>query len=133
MRLLLAAIVRLVVMGAGLAAYYAALPALFPGSNDANIGAGLLAFGGIVVVSLGWAFADARRRGTSSTVATWAIVAVAFGVLWLVGLATLEADDSADPGRPAQARRLPGRLHRRPRARACCSGAALGDRSRSSE
>ncbi len=93
MRLLLAAIVRLVALGAGLAAY-AALPALFPGSTDANIGAGLLAFGGIVVVSLGWAFADARRRGASSTVATWAIVAVAFGVLWLVGLATLEADDS---------------------------------------
>lgn len=94
MRLLLAALVRLVALGAGLAAYYAALPVLFPGSTDANIGAGLLAFGGIVVVSLGWAFVDARRRGASSTIATWAVVAVAFGVLWLVGLATLEADDS---------------------------------------
>ena len=133
MRLLLAAIVRLVVMGAGLAAYYAALPALFPGSNDANIGAGLLAFAGIVVVSLGWAFADARRRGTSSTVATWAIVGVTFGVLWLVGLATLEADDSltlVDRLRldaflavfTAGLVLVPAAL-----------GAALGDRSRSSE
>lgn len=94
MRLLLAALVRLVALGAGMAAYYTALPVLFPGSTDANIGAGLLAFGGIVVVSLGWAFADARRRGASSTIPTWAVVAVAFGVLWLVGLATLEADDS---------------------------------------
>lgn len=133
MRLLLAAIVRLVVMGAGLAAYYAALPALFPRSNDANIGAGLLAFAGIVVVSLGWAFADARRRGASSTVATWAIVAVAFGVLWLVGLATLEADDSMTLSErlrldaflvvfTAGLVLLPAAL-----------GAALGDRSRNSE
>jgi hypothetical protein len=133
MRLLLAALVRLVALGAGMAAYYAALPVLFPGSTDANIGAGLLAFGGIVVASFGWAFADGRRRGASPTVATWAVVAVSFGVLWLLGLASLEADDSmtlVDRLRldaflavfTAGLVLVPAAL-----------GAALGDRSRSSE
>lgn len=91
----IATLVRLVVMGAALAAYYSAIPFLFPDDGgDANIGAGLIAFGVVVVVSFGWAFVDGRRRGASPTVATWAVVAVAFGLLWLLGLALVEADDS---------------------------------------
>jgi hypothetical protein len=88
-------LVRLAVMGAVLAGYYAALPVLFPDDGGgANIGAGLIAFGVVVLVSFGWAYVDGRRRGAASTTATWAIVAVAFGLLWLLGLAVVEADDS---------------------------------------
>jgi hypothetical protein len=92
---LVRAVVRLAVMGAALAGYYAALPFLFPDDGGgANIGAGLIAFGAVVLVSLGWAYVDGRRRGAASTTVTWAIVAVAFGLLWLLGLAAVETDDS---------------------------------------
>ena len=91
----IAIVVRLVVMGAALAAYYAALPVLFPDDGGgADIGAGLIAFGAVALVSLGWAYVDGRRQGASPTVVTWAVVAVAFGLLWLLGLALVEADDS---------------------------------------
>lgn len=88
-------VVRLAVMGAALAAYYAANPILFPDDGGgANIGAGLIGFGLVVLVSFGWAYVDGRRRGAESTVVTWAIVAVAFGLLWLLGLSVVDADDS---------------------------------------
>ncbi len=91
----IAIVVRLVVMGAALGAYYALIPFLFPDDGGgANIGAGLIAFGAVVLVSFGWACVDGRRRGASSTAATWAVVAAAFGLLWLLGLALVEADDS---------------------------------------
>ena len=90
----IAIVVRLVVLGVALGCYYAALPLLFPGSTDANIGAGLIAFGVVVLVSFGWALVDARRRGAAPTMLVWAVVAAAFGLLWLLGLALLEADDS---------------------------------------
>ena len=95
----IAILVRLVVMGATLAAYYAAVPFLFPDDGGgANIGAGLIAFGAVVVISFGWAYVDGRRRGASPTVVTWAFVAAAFGLLWLLGLALVEADDSLGLG-----------------------------------
>lgn len=88
-------VVRLVVMGAALAAYYAALPFVFPDDGGgADIGAGLIAFGAVVVISFGWAYVDGRRQGASPTVVTWAAVAAAFGLLWLLGLALVETDDS---------------------------------------
>ena len=88
-------VVRLVVMGAALATYYAAVPFLFPDDGGgADIGAGLIAFGAVVVVSFGWAFIDGRRRGASPTVVTWAVVAAAFGFAWLLALALVEADGS---------------------------------------
>ena len=90
----IAVVVRLVVLGATLGAYYASVPYLFPDSADANIGAGLIAFGAVVLVSFGWAFADGRRRGAAPTAVTWAIVAAVLGALWILGLAVLEADDS---------------------------------------
>lgn len=90
----IAVIVRLVVLGAALGAYYASIPYLFPDSTDANIGAGLIAFGAVLLVAFGWAVVDGRRWGAARATATWAVVAAAFGVLWLLGLAVLEADDS---------------------------------------
>lgn len=91
----IAIVVRLVVMGAALAGYYAAIPFLFPDDGGgANIGAGLIAFGVVVLVSFGWALVDARRRGAAPTMLVWAVVAAAFGLSWLLGLAILDADDS---------------------------------------
>ena len=95
----IAIVIRLLAMGAALAAYYAAIPFLFPDDGGgADIGAGLIAFGAVVVISFGWAYVDGRRRGASPTVATWAFVAAAFGLLWLLGLALVEADDSLGLG-----------------------------------
>ena len=94
MRPVLAAVVRLVLLGAAMAAYYAATPYLFPGAEDANIGAGLIAFGVVALVSFGWAFADGRHRGAAPALVVWTVVAVAFGLLWLLGLAVLGADES---------------------------------------
>lgn len=89
----IAIVVRLVVIGAALGAYYAAIPFLFPDDGGgANIGAGLIAFGALVLVSFGWAYVDGRRRGASPTAATWAVVSLAFGLLWLLGLALVEDD-----------------------------------------
>lgn len=90
----IAIVVRLVVLGAALGAYYASIPYLFPDAGDANIGAGLIAFGAVVLVSFGWAVIDGRGRGAASAMVTWAVVAAAFGLLWLLALAVLESDDS---------------------------------------
>ena len=95
MSTLLAAVVRIVVMGAALGGYFAALPYLFSDDGDgANIGAGLIAFAGLMLVSFGWGFLDGRARGISPTVVVWAIVAAGVAVGWLVGLAVAEAGES---------------------------------------
>lgn len=91
---LLAVVLRLVVLGVLLTAYYAAMPYLFPGEQDANIGAGLLAFALVALVCGLWGIVDGRARGAATATAIWAVVAVVFGVLWLVGLALVESDDS---------------------------------------
>ena len=90
----IAIVIRLVGLGAALGTYYASLPYLFPDSTDANIGAGLIAFGAVLLIAFGWAVVDGRRWGATSTTVTWAVVAAAFGLLWLLGLAVMEADGS---------------------------------------
>ena len=88
-------LIRVVTIGAGLAGYYAALPWLFPDDGGgANIGAGLIAFAGLALVSFAWAALDARRRGSAATVVSWAAVAAVVAVGWLVVLAVVESDAS---------------------------------------
>ena len=95
MRILLAALVRVALMGVALAVYYAALPTLFPDDGGgANIGAGLIAFGALVLISFGWAFVDGAARGISPSIIIWAVVAAVVSVGWLVGRAVAEADAS---------------------------------------
>lgn len=95
MSTLIAALVRTVAMAAALAVYYAALPYLFPDDGGgANIGAGLIAFGALVLISFGWAFVDGTVRGISPTIIIWTIVAAAVSVGWLVARAVAEADAS---------------------------------------
>ena len=91
----IAALVRVVAIGAALAAYYAALPRLFPDDGGgANIGAGLIAFGALVLISFGWAFVDGAARGISASIIVWAVVAAVVSVGWLVALAVAQADAS---------------------------------------
>ena len=95
MSIVVAVLVRVVAMGAALAGYYAAIPYLFPDDGGgANIGAGLIAFGALVLISFGWAFVDGTARGISPTIATWAIVAAIVSSGWLVARAVSEADAS---------------------------------------
>lgn len=95
MSIVVAVLVRVVAMGAALAGYYAAIPYLFPDDGGgANIGAGLIAFGAMVLISFGWAFVDGTARGISPTIATWAIVAAIVSSGWLVARAVSEADAS---------------------------------------
>lgn len=95
MSIVAAALVRVIAMGVALAAYYASLPILFPDDEGgANIGAGLIAFGAIVLISFGWAFVDGAARGVAPTAVMWAIVNAVFSVGWLVVRALIEADAS---------------------------------------
>lgn len=60
--------------------------------GDANIGAGLLAFAAVVVLSGAWSLRDGYRHGFGWTLRTWALAAILPAVgLWL-GLAITEAD-----------------------------------------
>jgi hypothetical protein len=93
MSIFVSSLVRVVVIGAAVASYVAAVPTLFPDDGGgANIGAGLIAFGALVVVSFGWAVVDGLHRGTSSTILVWAIVSVVISVAWLVIVAIIDAD-----------------------------------------
>lgn len=95
MSIAVAALVRVVAVGAALAAYYAALPLLFPDDGGgANIGAGLIAFGALALISFGWAFVDGAARGVAPAAIIWAIVAAALSIGWLVVRAVIEADAS---------------------------------------
>ncbi len=50
--------------------------------GGANIGAGLLAFAAVVLVSLVWSFVDGRRSGRAGSIlGRWAVVGVVVGVL----------------------------------------------------
>lgn len=90
-----ATVVRLVALAAGLAGYYAVLPVLFPDDGGgANIGAGLIAFALVMAASLVWGFLDGRARTLVPATVIWLVVAVAFGALWLLGLALVDADES---------------------------------------
>lgn len=96
MHTVIAALVRIAVLGAALAGYYAALPLLFPDNDGggANIGAGLIAFAAVTIISFAWALLDGRARGTSGAILLWANVAAVVAIGWLVVLALVQADSS---------------------------------------
>ena len=86
-----AVLVRLAVLGAGLAIYYAAMPILFP---DDALGAGLIAFAALIVISFVWSLVDGRARGFGAASVIWAVVAAVFSIGWWIALAVSGADDS---------------------------------------
>ena len=87
----LAVLVRLVVLGAGLGLYYAAMPFLF--ADDA-LGAGLIAFAALVVISFVWSLVDGRARGIGPALIVWVVVAAIFSIGWWIALAVSGADSS---------------------------------------
>lgn len=91
---LLPALVRLVTLAAAVLLYMQLVAASWGEKGDANIGAGLLAFAGLVAASFSWALFDARRHGLGPTVVRWMLVALGIGAGWVVVMAVAEADGS---------------------------------------
>lgn len=84
----IAVLVRLSVLGLALAGYYAALPYLFPdGGGGAAIGAGLIAFGALMLIGLGGCFVDTWRHGAVTAIAWWLVIAAGLAVGWWIALA----------------------------------------------
>ncbi len=91
--IILSMLVRVVVVSAALSGYYAAVPFVFPDDGGgANIGAGLIAFAALMVISLGWAILDGREHGPLPTLVCWAIVSVVIAIGWLVIRGLVESD-----------------------------------------
>jgi len=87
--------VRATTLLVGIGAYYLLVPVVFPDeSGDAAIGAGLLAFGLIVLASGSWAFVDGTRRRFREVALVWIVVGVVVALGWAVGLALSETDAS---------------------------------------
>lgn len=81
--------IRTVLLVAGIAGYTALLPVLFPDTGGgANIGAGLIAFGLLVVACGGWGLYDGLRRPIGSVLLVWLVVGLLVGAAWpfLIGL-----------------------------------------------
>ena len=94
MSLLLRVLVRLAVLAFVVGAYRELVVPLMSEPGDPDIGAGLIAFGIIIIISFVWSVVDGRRSGLTSTAARWAIVAVVFSLGWVVLLAVAERDGS---------------------------------------
>jgi hypothetical protein len=93
-RVLAAALVRSVVLGAALAAYSSLPWLLVTGKGDASIGFGLLGFALLALASGAWAFADGTRRPVTVVASVWLLVGAAIGVGWVLALAVTQADES---------------------------------------
>lgn len=86
---LVAALVRAAVLGLALAAY-----SLLPFASEDALGTGLIAFAGVVVVSVVWAFVDGLRHGLRTAVLRWAVVGVLLALGWWVVFAATNRDSS---------------------------------------
>ncbi len=94
-RLVLTVLVRVAALGGGITVYYLLLPVLFrDDGGGANIGAGLIAFGLIVLASAVWGFFDGVRFPLATVVLTWVAASLLVAVVWAIGLAVNEADAS---------------------------------------
>ena len=84
-----AALVRVAVLGLALV-----LVTLLPIASEDALGAGLLAFAGLVVASGGWAVVDGFRHGARTALLWWAVVAVVLALAWWLGFAATQRDGS---------------------------------------
>ncbi|WP_156411689.1 hypothetical protein [Nocardioides sp. Soil805] len=95
MKIFSTVLTRLAVMGAGLATYYGAVSLVTSDDGGgADIGAGLLAFSGLMLASFVWAFLDGRSNDLAATTVVWSLVAVALAAGWRVVVAVASADTS---------------------------------------
>lgn len=85
---------RALVRAAGLAAvwigYLVAAPYLWPETADANIGAGLVGFGLVMLVATGWALVDGGRLYVGAAMVTWLVSAIGFAAIESVRFSVLE-------------------------------------------
>lgn len=89
------AVVRLAMISIAIAIYTAAVSASgWGGETDANIGAGLVGFAGLTLLSFGWALLDGRAFSLKEAIMSWSIVAAALAVGWRIVLAVVDADPS---------------------------------------
>ena len=91
---LLAVLLRVAVLAAVVTAYMTLVVPSMSQPRDANIGAGLIAFGVVIVVTVAWSFVDGRRAGLAPTAIRWASVAVVLSLGWVVLLAVGDGDTS---------------------------------------
>ena len=84
-----AVVVRVAVLGAGLF-----LVTRLPLASEDGLGAGLLAFAGLVVASGAWALVDGVRHGARTALLWWALVAVALALGWWVVFGATQLDSS---------------------------------------
>ena len=90
-----ALLVRATALLVGIGAYYVLVPVVFSDdSGDAAIGAGLLAFGLIVLASGIWAFVDGTRRRFREVALIWIVAGIVVALGWAAGLALTDADAS---------------------------------------
>lgn len=92
------AVVRIVVLGAVIALYYAVVSASgWVGGADAGIGAVLAGFAGLAVLSFGWAFVDGRSGRLRHVLVSWSLVAAIVALGWRITVSVVEADSSLSP------------------------------------
>ena len=94
---LLAVLVRLAALALGLAVFYVFLAGTAE-KGDANIGAGLLAFGALIVAGFAWSLYDGRRRGAPFAIVVWIAVSAGLAIGWWIALAAIERDASMSFG-----------------------------------
>ncbi len=98
MRHVLPALVRLATLGLALVAYAMVVVPMMTEPGDPNIGAGLIAFAGLVLASFAWSFVDGLRHGARPALGWWFSVAAALAAGWWVVLAAAERDASMSFG-----------------------------------
>jgi len=92
MSVISAVLVRAIVLGVGIGAYTWLAPRLMP--DDDGLGAGLLAFALIIVVTAIWGLVDGMRREFNRVALTWLVTGALVAVGWSLGLAVNAADSS---------------------------------------
>lgn len=91
--------IRTIVLVAAIAGYTALIPVLFPDDGGgANIGAGLIAFGLLVVACAGWGLHDGVRRPIGGVLWAWLVVGLLVGLAWPFLIAFSEGGADLDLG-----------------------------------
>jgi hypothetical protein len=96
MGILLRVLIRTAILAAGWAAYTLLVGWLWDDDGGANIGAGLLAFGLVLVVAVLGGFVDGRRYPLGTTVGVWVVSGALLGLFasFMTGLSggSLDSD-----------------------------------------
>lgn len=92
MSILIRTTLRVAAVAALLTASYAAIAATAE-KGDANIGAGLMLFALVLLVSAAWGLVDGLRHPLPGTIVSWAVVALVLAVGWILSISVMDAGD----------------------------------------